>query len=85
MRVAPGAKLIRQAHQIRHQNPATIFGNIRIRINGQNIVSFQVVNCNSSPDHRCCKYSEEDGEKAEEEAKEVVVKEEEAEQVETWV
>ena len=26
-----------------------------------------MVNCNSSPDHRCCKYAEEDEDKPEEE------------------
>ncbi len=31
---------------------------------------FQVVNCNSSPDHRCCKYAEEEGEKEDEKPEE---------------
>ena len=44
-----------------------------------------MVNCNSSPDHRCCKYAEEDGEKEEEKVEEEVKPEEKAAPLEEQV
>ena len=47
--------------------------------------NLQVVNCNSSPDHRCCKYAEEEGEKEEEKVEEEAKPEEKAAEQEEQV